>query len=66
MSLARTGTVIQMGVYQFLDLVKDHTKLHVLLAGREASVRTLFKNDVPRLQITKTSHKRGYRQANCS
>ncbi|KAJ0145377.1 Uncharacterized protein HZ326_11889 [Fusarium oxysporum f. sp. albedinis] len=35
-----------------LDLVKNHTKLHVLLTGQEASGRMLLKNDVLRLQIT--------------
>ncbi|KAF5544001.1 tetratricopeptide-like helical [Fusarium napiforme] len=35
-----------------LDLVKNHTNLHVLLAGREASIRMLLKKAVPRLEIT--------------
>ncbi|KLP16969.1 uncharacterized protein LW94_11131 [Fusarium fujikuroi] len=35
-----------------LDLVKDHTNLHVLLAGREASLRTFLKRAGPRLEIT--------------
>ncbi|PNP61417.1 hypothetical protein FNYG_13900 [Fusarium nygamai] len=35
-----------------LDLVKNHTNFHVLLTGREASMRTLLKKAVPRLEIT--------------
>ncbi|SCV34360.1 uncharacterized protein FFB14_04839 [Fusarium fujikuroi] len=35
-----------------LDLVKNHTNLHVLLAGREASLRTFLKRAGPRLEIT--------------
>ncbi|KAF5586169.1 tetratricopeptide-like helical [Fusarium pseudocircinatum] len=35
-----------------LDLVKNHTNFHVLLTGREASMRTLLKRAIPRLEIT--------------
>jgi hypothetical protein len=35
-----------------LDLVTNHTNFHVLLAGREASVRALIKKAGPRLEIT--------------
>ncbi|KAF4947046.1 hypothetical protein FGADI_10676 [Fusarium gaditjirri] len=41
-----------------LNLVKCHTNLHVLFAGREASVRTLLKRSGPRLEITE-HHIRG-------
>ncbi|KAF5703328.1 tetratricopeptide-like helical [Fusarium mundagurra] len=35
-----------------LDLVKNHTNFYVLLSGREASMRTLLKKALPRLEIT--------------
>jgi ABC-type dipeptide/oligopeptide/nickel transport system ATPase component len=35
-----------------LDLAKSHSNLHVLLAGREPSMRTVLKKGCPRLEIT--------------
>ncbi|KAJ4009918.1 hypothetical protein NW752_009092 [Fusarium irregulare] len=35
-----------------LNLAKSHNNLHVLLSGRELSLRTILKSNCPRLEIT--------------
>ncbi|RBR18159.1 uncharacterized protein FIESC28_06225 [Fusarium coffeatum] len=35
-----------------LNLAKNHNNLHVLLSGRESSLRTILKRNCPRLEIT--------------